>query len=245
MRYFPLATPAAATRQIVAIITDISEFKRVEAKLSEQSQLLDIAGRVGRIGGWWVDLATKQVQWSDIVAEIHGMPKGFSPSLDKGIAFYAPEDVATIQRVFTACAERGIPYHEDLRIINVQGERVWVRTTGEAVYDEQGGISAVQGAFQDISAQKAAEQQAETLNERLQTTLESITDGFYTLDRDWCFTYLNQEAARLLQQPRTQLLGKNVWQCFPELVDSRIEQRLSARAARARNRDSRGILPTV
>ena len=224
VRYFPLDAPAAATRQIVAVITDISEFKRVETKLSEQSQLLDIAGRVGRIGGWWVDLATNQVQWSDLVAEIHGVPKDFSPSVDQGIAFYAPQDLETIQRVFSACAERGIPYREELRIINAQGERVWVRTSGEAVYDEHGGIHAVQGAFQDISARKAAEQEAETLSERLQATLESITDGFYTLDRDWRFTYLNQEAARLLQQPREQLLGKDFWQCFPEVIGTRIEQ---------------------
>ena len=223
VRYFPLETPAASTRQIVAVITDISAFKLVETKLREQSQLLDIAGRVGRIGGWRVDLATYQAQWSDIVAEIHGMPKGFSPSAEEGIAFYAPEDIETIRRVFTACAERGISYQEDLRIINAQGECVWVRTTGEAVYDEHGGISAAQGAFQDISARKSAELEAEALSERLQTTLESITDGFYALDRDWCFAYLNREAARLLQQPREHLLGKNLWQCLPETIGTRIE----------------------
>ncbi len=223
-RYFSIETQAPAARQIVAVITDISEFKLVETKLREQSQLLDIAGRVGRLGGWRVDLATMQSQWSDIVAEIHGVPKGFSPSVDKGIAFYAPEDIATIRRVFSDCAERGVSYHEDLRIINTQGERVWVRTTGEAVYDEQGRISAVQGAFQDISAQIAAEQEAEALSERLQTTLESITDGFFALDRDWRFAYLNREAARLLQQPREQLLGKNFWHCFPEAIGTHIER---------------------
>ncbi|MFP4061234.1 MAG: EAL domain-containing protein [Halochromatium sp.] len=223
-RYFPLDAPAASTRQIVAVITDISEFKRVEIKLGEQSRLLDIAGRVGRIGGWWADLATNQVQWSEIVAEIHGMPKGFSPTLEEGIAFYAPQDLATIRRVFNACAKRGVPYREDLRIINAQGEQVWVRTSGEAVHDEHGRICAVQGAFQDISARKAAEQQVQALSERLQTTLESITDGFYTLDRDWHFTYLNQEAARLLQQPREQLLGKPFWQCLPEAIGTRIER---------------------
>ncbi|MBK5929617.1 EAL domain-containing protein [Halochromatium salexigens] len=222
-RYFPIEAQTPSMRQVVAVITDISAFKQVETQLREQSQLLDIAGRVGRIGGWRVDLATDQTQWSDVVAEIHGVPKGFAPSAEEGIAFYAPEDLATIQRVFTACAERGIPYLEDLRIINTQGERVWVRTTGEAVYDEHGTISAVQGAFQDISARKSAELEAEALSERLRTTLESITDGFFALDRDWRFAYLNREAARLLQQPREHLLGKPFWQCYPEAIGTRIE----------------------
>lgn len=82
-RYFPIETQSPQGRQVVAVITDISEFKLVETKLREQSQLLDIAGRLGRIGGWRVDLSTNRAQWSDTVAEIHGMPNGFPPRSTK------------------------------------------------------------------------------------------------------------------------------------------------------------------
>lgn len=65
------------------------------------------------------------------------------------------------------------------------------------------------------------EQQAVTLelsNSKLGTEriLESITDAFYTLDREWRFTYVNKEAENLLQRARSDLLGKVIWEEFKE-----------------------------
>ena len=56
------------------------------------------------------------------------------------------------------------------------------------------------------------------LGNRLARTLESISDAFYTLDREWRFTYLNAEAERLQQRTRADLLGRVVWEAFPEAV---------------------------
>jgi PAS domain S-box-containing protein len=50
--------------------------------------------------------------------------------------------------------------------------------------------------------------------------LESITDAFFALDRDWCFTYVNAQAETLLQRTRDDLLGENIWDAFPEAVGS-------------------------
>ena len=54
----------------------------------------------------------------------------------------------------------------------------------------------------------------------LATILESISDAFFALDHQWHFTYLNSKAERVLQRPREELLGKNVWEEFPEAVGS-------------------------
>ncbi len=48
--------------------------------------------------------------------------------------------------------------------------------------------------------------------------LESITDAFYALDREWRFTYVNRQAERIWQRRREELLGRNVWVEFPETV---------------------------
>jgi PAS domain S-box-containing protein len=50
--------------------------------------------------------------------------------------------------------------------------------------------------------------------EKINRILESITDAFFNLDRDWQFTYLNQEAQRLLRKSDAELLGSNVWLVF-------------------------------
>lgn len=50
--------------------------------------------------------------------------------------------------------------------------------------------------------------------------LDSLSDGFMSLDKAWCFTYLNHTAERYLQRKRESLLGHEIWQCFPDLFDS-------------------------
>jgi diguanylate cyclase (GGDEF)-like protein/PAS domain S-box-containing protein len=59
---------------------------------------------------------------------------------------------------------------------------------------------------------------ADALAARLTATLESITDAFLMLDREWNLSYLNSEAERLLKVSRQEVLGRNVWEVFPEAV---------------------------
>ncbi|HIK13765.1 MAG TPA: PAS domain-containing protein [Leptolyngbyaceae cyanobacterium M33_DOE_097] len=57
-------------------------------------------------------------------------------------------------------------------------------------------------------------------NQQLITFLESSTDGFIAINSAWRYTYINAHAERLLQCDRTQLLGKVVWQVYPDLVNT-------------------------
>ena len=51
-------------------------------------------------------------------------------------------------------------------------------------------------------------------DERLSNLLESITDGFCLLDRDWTIRYLNTRGAAMLapqHPPGVSLAGSNFW----------------------------------
>ncbi|WP_216329542.1 GAF domain-containing protein [Deinococcus aestuarii] len=50
--------------------------------------------------------------------------------------------------------------------------------------------------------------------------LESVSDAFYAVDRDWRFTYVNREAERLWGRRREDLLGQVYWEAFPQAVGS-------------------------
>lgn len=121
--------------------------------LEERARLLDIAGDIARFGGWWVDLRNDQIYWSDMVADIHGMPHDFVPCVEDGIRFYAPEHRQRIRKCFYSCVEASTPFDEELQIITAQGERRWVRTIGVPVHDDQGAVVKVEGAFQDVTSQ--------------------------------------------------------------------------------------------
>ncbi len=49
--------------------------------------------------------------------------------------------------------------------------------------------------------------------------LESISDAFFSLSHEWIFTYLNAQAEQLLQRPREELIGRNIWDTFPEIFN--------------------------
>ena len=56
-------------------------------------------------------------------------------------------------------------------------------------------------------------------NGHFRTILESIADAFFVLDDEWRFAYVNSEAERVLDRERSELLGKSIWEEFPEVVD--------------------------
>jgi PAS domain S-box-containing protein len=49
----------------------------------------------------------------------------------------------------------------------------------------------------------------------LENVLESMTDAFYTVDREWNFTYINRQYEKIQRRNRNELLGKNIWELFP------------------------------
>lgn len=59
--------------------------------------------------------------------------------------------------------------------------------------------------------------------ERQATIFESITDAFFTLNRNWCFTYVNKRSEELLRRSRHELLGHSIWDEFPDAVGSEFE----------------------
>jgi PAS domain S-box-containing protein len=153
--------------RVLVVVHDITSSKKAQEELAQNATLLRIAGRVGRLGGWCVNLASMTCLWSDEVAAIHEMPPGYSPSVEEGINFYAPEWRERIIEVFTACAREGIPYDEEMEIITAGGRRVWVRTAGEAIRNPSGTITTVQGAFQDITERKHAEEERRKLQQQV------------------------------------------------------------------------------
>ena len=126
------------------------------------------------------------------------MPSGYQPSLERRDQVLPPEYREQVARFVQTCAADGTPFDFELELITAKGRRIWVRSIGEAVRDDAGRIVSLQGAFQDISDRKQAEDEQRRLAERLATTLETITDGFFTLDREWRFTYVNAEAERMI-----------------------------------------------
>jgi signal transduction histidine kinase len=79
----------------------------------------------------------------------------------------------------------------------------------------------------EVSELKA---QADLERERafLNSALASITDGFAVFDPDWRYVYLNDVAVTISRKPREELMGRKIWDVFPQLVGTEFETKLRA-----------------
>ena len=91
---------------------------------------------------------------------------------------------------------------------------------------DQAAIALRNARLYEMELAEANRERDETL-ERLQASnafttriLESITDLFYQLDREWRFTTVNGQTEARLGIPREQLLGRVLWEVFPHAVDT-------------------------
>ena len=88
-------------------------------------------------------------------------------------------------------------------------------------------VSAVQAALRARRHQFAVRD----LIEERETVLASISDAFSALDRQWRYTHVNEKVAELAGLPKEKMIGRVIWEIFPEAVGDGILRARSARHA--------------
>ena len=78
-------------------------------------------------------------------------------------------------------------------------------------------VSTVQVA---LRARRRQYEVRDLLSER-ETVLASISDAFSALDRNWRYVYVNDKVAELAGCPKEKMLGRVIWEIFPEAVGTK------------------------
>jgi PAS domain S-box-containing protein len=152
---------------VFAAARDVTERKNSEAALIKNSWLLEEAGRLAKFGGWELDLLKNELIWSNVIKQLHEVGPDYQPTVEAGIHFYAPEAVPVISEALKRAIEEGTSFDVELRLITAKQNRIWVRVIGRAFFDN-GKVTKIEGAFQDISARKAIEVGLEKTREELE-----------------------------------------------------------------------------
>jgi PAS domain S-box-containing protein len=123
--------------------------------------------------------------------------KSLEASLRQVIASSAPDTMPTVRY--------------DLRRPESEGgefqERYW-QTVNVPVLAEDGRVEYIVHRIDDARAPSKRD---------AVEILESITEGFFTLDRQWRFDYVNREAHRILGREPGSLSGQVLWEVYPGL----------------------------
>jgi PAS domain S-box-containing protein len=117
------------------------------------------------------------------------------------------------------CAIAGEPFRGESTYFWADGTERVVDFACMPIADEAGRILFVLATGMDITERVHREK-----NLRATDILESITEGFFALDRSWRFTFINREAGRLLGRAPQELLGTVIWDAFPALLGSEFER---------------------
>jgi PAS domain S-box-containing protein len=167
-----------------------------------------------------VDPEGRIASWNPGVEKLLGFGEEEFVGRDSCVIF-TPEDIERGECVLEmrTAAEQGRA--EDRRWhVRRDGTRFWANGLLMALRDDAGALQGFAKILRDETAHKELEDRVRESEAFGRNVLESVSDGFYTLDREWRFTYVNRQAELIIRRPREELLGRNIWEEFPEAKDS-------------------------
>jgi PAS domain S-box-containing protein len=142
------------------VMRDFTERQRAEERLRESEARLRLAVEATDLGTWDFNPMTGIRKWSTRCKYIFGLPMENGVDHDAFLRALHPDDrehVDTVIQATLAGANDG-KYDIEYRMAKTDGglER-WVRSTGQAFFDERGHATRFIGTMLDISEQKRAE----------------------------------------------------------------------------------------
>jgi PAS domain S-box-containing protein len=203
---------------------DITARVRAEQQVGEVNASLTMAMRLGRIGVWSLEAADRRLQWWGGGRFIHTLEGGIAASMDDLLGRAEPAARPKLREALERCMREGARFDMEVPLSAGVQPFMWARLIGEPLRDLRGLIRQVRGTVQDVTERRLAAEQARELSARLADTLDGVSDCFLTVDPRWAITYVNTQAERLLQRSRDELVGQDLWRCFPQLLGTPFEQ---------------------
>jgi PAS domain S-box-containing protein len=196
---------------VFAFGRDVTEQKELE-------KLLQKTNRLAQIGSWELDLSddnNDKMYWSEMTREIIEVDDEYNPTLTRGFEFFEPESKERIQNAVDKAINKGIPFDEELLITTAKGNKRWIRSIGQTDFID-GECRRLYGSFQNIHKRKEAELKMKEAFQEREKILDRINEAFFAIDQNWNVTYWNRQAEKVIGVTRDEVLGKNLWEKFPE-----------------------------
>jgi diguanylate cyclase (GGDEF)-like protein/PAS domain S-box-containing protein len=170
----------------------------------------------GGIGLFSWTPASKDLWWDDRSAHIFAADRKGETPYETWQRRVHPDDKVTSQEALARYDGGVLPEHT-YRIVLDDGtvRYLLVRTTG-VIRDEDGTVTRTNGVTVDVTSAHEAEG-------RLATMLDAISDGFFVLDRDFRFTFVNRQGHVILGDTSADLLGRSIWEAYPAAVGTTFE----------------------
>ncbi len=230
--FAPLPGPDGAITRVVGTGVDVTVRRKAEHDLRRSQEMIAEAQRLARLGSWEWNVGKDQVTWSDELFRIYALdPTRHVPSYESFLATVHPEDREHTTSVLRLAMENVSAFVYDHRIVRPDGSVRMLHTRGEVVPGRDGRVSRLVGSCWDITdrweALRRAEKaraEAEAARHEMENILERVADGFVAVDRDCRYRYVNESARRVMGREPHSLIGKRMWDEFPEVREHEFQR---------------------
>ena len=239
-------TDSDGAAMIMEVGIDITDVKKAEAALREANETLEqrVAERTAKLAesearyrtvadftyDWefWISPQGRFLYASPSVERISGRQVGPDVSAEEFLRqIVHPDDLQRrLDHLQEELAGSG-PGDMEFRILRPDGEVRCVHHVCRPIYDAEGSFLGTRGSNRDITERKQAEEALQESQKRLALIGDSIADGVYAIDPDWRFTHVNDEALRHMRKTREEILGRTLFDVYPDARGSVIETEFS------------------
>lgn len=209
------------------------DLREAKQKIEKNEYHLLQAQKIARMGSWYLDIRTNEVEWTEELYKMYGFdPAKPPPPYTEHMKLFTPESWELLSSALAKTREKGVPYELELNTVRKDGSKGWMWVRGEAIFDKNREIIGLWGAAQDISDKKQneinllqAKLQAEQNEKQFRQLFENMEQGFalhkmiYNDKKepvDYQFILVNEAFEKQTKLKAKDLLGKTVLEVLPD-----------------------------
>ena len=211
---------------VIIVAVDITVIIKQKNEIKDSIEKLNKVGEMAKIGSWSINMSNNTLDWSDEVCKIHDVPVEYRPTLQEALDFYDDVSKPIIENAVKELITQNRAFDLELSIISKEGNLKNIRAFGMSEINDGGETTRVFGAFQDISEMKRTKDQINHIS----AIVENIQIGLFVYrmesDEDSLLrlVYCNPAACEIIGTNKDELIGKSIYELFPNLVSTNIAQ---------------------
>ncbi|MBC9878728.1 PAS domain S-box protein [Bradyrhizobium sp. INPA01-394B] len=168
------------------------------------------------VGTWDLDLATRELEWSETARMLLGIEQGQPASYALFLSRLASEDREHVEAAIRQVTEHSGGFDVTFRTAGTSDRGKWIRARAGLIKDEAGLARHLSGIFLDIDEEKQVEDALRTRETHLRSILHTIPDAMIVIDGRGIIQLFSTAAERLFGWSEHEAIGQNVSILMPE-----------------------------